>query len=104
MLTLIMRNPEATPSALAKKFGVTKSAISQQLAKLEEKYYIVRKPHKEDKRAFTIELADKGRLLEKQMEYFNVRLSQNYHEHLSIDELHSVLTSLQKLKKIVEQM
>lgn len=104
ILTLIMRNTKITPSALAKKISVTKSAVSQQLAKLEEENYIIRKRHKEDKRTFTIELAEKGRLFEKQMESFNIQLSQKYHEHLSSDELHNMLTSLQKLKKIVEQM
>ncbi|MGQ7190408.1 MarR family transcriptional regulator, partial [Escherichia sp. HC-CC] len=51
MLTLIIRYPSSTPKELAAKMNVTKSAISQQLVKLETEGYIFRRQHAEDKRA-----------------------------------------------------
>ena len=40
--------------------NVTKSAISQQLVKLEKDGYIFRRQHAEDKRAFSVELGRKA--------------------------------------------
>jgi len=53
LLTLIIRHPSSTPSELAEKMKITKSAISQQLVKLEMEGYIYRKQHSEDKRTLT---------------------------------------------------
>ena len=56
--TLNIRHPSSTTTKLAEKMNITKSAISQQLVKLESEGYIIRKQHAEDKRTFSVELGE----------------------------------------------
>lgn len=69
--------------------NITKSAISQQLVKLEMEGYIYRKQHSEDKRAFSVELGEKGLLYKSEMERFMQQVSEQYYASLSPDELKS---------------
>lgn len=50
--------------------NITKSAISQQLVKLEAEGYIIRKQNVEDKRTFSVELGEKGLLYKKECDVF----------------------------------
>ena len=70
LLNLIIRRPFTSPTELAEKMGITKSAVSQQLAKLEKEDYITRKQHVEDKRTFSIELGKKGCFIKKKWKHF----------------------------------
>ncbi|MEC0092100.1 MarR family winged helix-turn-helix transcriptional regulator [Paenibacillus macquariensis] len=102
LLTLAIRHPFSSPSELAEKMDITKSAVSQQLAKLEKDGYIIRKQDVEDKRAFLIELGEKGMLYKKEMEAFNQQVSERYHANLSLVELTNMLSALQKLPELLE--
>jgi len=104
LLTLIMRHPSSTPTELADKMNITKSAISQQLVKLEMEGYIYRKQHSEDKRAFSVELGEKGLLYKSEMERFMQQVSEQYYASLSPDELTNLLSALQKLTKIMDKL
>jgi len=81
---------------------ISKSAVSQQLAKLEVEGYIVRKQHAEDKRTFSIELGENGLIYRNEMEAFHQQVSEKYHANLSPEELTSILSALQKVRKILE--
>ncbi|MFJ7646848.1 MarR family winged helix-turn-helix transcriptional regulator [Lysinibacillus sp. NPDC097279] len=102
LLTLIIRHPSSTPTELAEKMNITKSAISQQLVKLEAEGYIYRKQHVDDKRAFSVELAEKGLLYKTEMNRFMQQVSEKYYAILSPQELTSFLSALQKLTKVIE--
>ncbi|MFD2749683.1 MarR family winged helix-turn-helix transcriptional regulator [Virgibacillus siamensis] len=102
LLTLIIRHPFSSPTELAEKMGITKSAVSQQLAKFERDGYIVRKQHIEDKRAFSIELGEKGLLYKNEMQAFCQQISEKYHANLSSKELLHMLSALQKLQELLE--
>jgi len=102
LLTLAIRHPFSSPTELAEKMDITKSAVSQQLAKLEKDGYIIRKQHVEDKRTFSIELGEKGMLYKKEMEAFNQQVSERYHANLSPVELINMLSALQKLPELLE--
>lgn len=102
LLTLVIRHPFSSPTELAEKMNVTKSAVSQQLAKLEKEGYIIRKQHAEDKRIFSIELGEKGLLYKKEMEAFNKQVSEKYHANLSLVELTNMLSVLQKLQEVLK--
>lgn len=101
LLTLIIRFPYSSPTELAEKMEITKSAVSQQIAKLEKEDYIIRKQHSGDKRAFSIELGEKGLLYQKEMETFNQQISEKYYANLSTEEMENMLLILQKLKGIL---
>lgn len=104
LLTLIIRHPSSTPTELAEKMNITKSAISQQLVKLEMEGYIYRKQHAEDKRIFLVELGEKGLLYKKEMECFTQQLSEKYYASLSPEELTNFLSALQKLTKVIDKL
>ncbi|HLR07706.1 MAG TPA: MarR family transcriptional regulator [Bacillota bacterium] len=103
LLTLIIRHPSSSPTELAEKMNITKSAVSQQLAKLEKEGYIMRKPHAEDKRTISIELDDKGRLYKEKMDIFRQHVAEKYQAHLSPAELANMLSVLQKLQALLEK-
>ncbi|KOY82503.1 MarR family transcriptional regulator [Lysinibacillus macroides] len=104
LLTLIIRHPSSTPTELAEKMNITKSAISQQLVKLEMEGYIYRKQHSEDKRTFSVELGEKGWLYKKEMEKFMQQVSEKYYASLSPEELTNFLSALQKLTKVIDKL
>ncbi len=103
LLTLVIRHPSCSPSELAEKMAITKSAVSQQLAKLEKDGYITKKQHVEDKRAFSIELGEKGLLYQQEVEAFNQQITEKYHTYLSSDELAEMLDTLEKLNIILHK-
>lgn len=50
-------------SELGDKLKITQGAVSQQLAKLEKKGYLVRIQDQNDKRQYSVQLTEKGRML-----------------------------------------
>lgn len=103
LLTLVIRHPLSAPSELAERMGITKSAVSQLLAKLENDGYIVRKQDTEDKRSYSIELGEMGRRYKDEVEAFKRHIADKYRASLSSDELNDMLSSLQKLHHILVQ-
>ncbi|RJX37485.1 MarR family transcriptional regulator [Paenibacillus pinisoli] len=103
LLTLIIRHPSSTPTELAEKMKITKSAVSQQLVKLELEGYIYRKQHSEDKRTFSVELGEKGLLYKNEMDRFMQQISEKYYAILTPDELTNLLSALQKLTKVMDK-
>ncbi|EKU44071.1 MarR family transcriptional regulator [Lysinibacillus fusiformis ZB2] len=101
LLTLVMRHPSCTPSELADKMAITKSAVSQQLTKLEQDGYIVKRQHEEDKRAFSVELGEKGLLYKQKVDAFNQQITEKYQANLTTEELAEMLATLEKMKKIL---
>ncbi|KPN95999.1 MarR family winged helix-turn-helix transcriptional regulator [Lysinibacillus sp. ZYM-1] len=101
LLTFVIRHPSSSPSELAEKMAITKSAVSQQIAKLEKDGYIIKRQHVEDKRGFSIELGEKGWLYKQEVEAFNQQISEKYQANLTPEELANMLGTLQKLKKII---
>ncbi|TPV41256.1 MarR family winged helix-turn-helix transcriptional regulator [Bacillus dicomae] len=104
LLTLIIRYPSSTPKELAEKMNVTKSAISQQLVKLEKDGYIFRRQLAEDKRAFSVELGEKGLLYKQEMDAYMEQVSEKYYASLSPEELTNLLSALQKLTKVIGEL
>ncbi|MGN7358385.1 MarR family winged helix-turn-helix transcriptional regulator [Paenibacillus sp. SAF-054] len=102
LLTLIIRHPFSTPTDLAEKMDISKSAVSQQLAKLEKEGYVIRKQHAEDKRTFSVGLGEKGLLYQKEMEAFNQLISEKYYANVSSAEMKNMLSALQKLRELLE--
>ena len=65
VLTLIISDPGITPRRLADRLGVTKSAISQHLAILEQGDYIERRRSEHDKRVQILLLRENGERYQK---------------------------------------
>lgn len=104
LLTLIIRNPSSSPTELADKMEISKSAISQQLSKLEKDGYIVKTQHTDDKRAYSIELGEKGLLYKKECDVYYQQMLEKYYLKMSSSELATMLASLNQLQVIIEQV
>ncbi|MED5017980.1 MarR family transcriptional regulator [Paenibacillus chibensis] len=102
LLTHIIRRPLSSPSELAEAMDITKSAVSQQLTKLEAEGYITKRQHEDDKRAFSIELGEKGLLYQQEMEKFNQEIADKYQANVSGSELENMLSALQKLQELLK--
>lgn len=61
MLLYIMGHQGVTVNEIAAKFSITKSAVSQVLAKLEERKLILRKNNPKDRRESFISLGEEGK-------------------------------------------
>ncbi|MFD2210289.1 MarR family winged helix-turn-helix transcriptional regulator [Virgibacillus halophilus] len=103
LLTLIIRHPFSSPTELAEKMEITKSAVSQQLSKLEREGYISKVQDAHDKRAFSIGLGKKGLIYKKELETFNQQILDEYTSKLSFEELSNMLSSFQKLHELLDE-
>ncbi|WP_131849704.1 MarR family transcriptional regulator [Baia soyae] len=103
LLTLIIREPSSSPSQLAKKMGITKSAVSQQLSRLEREGFTIKKQHTDDKRLFSIELGENGLMYKKELDSFYQQMFDKYYSKLSYEELSNILASVQKLQGVMRQ-
>lgn len=103
LLTLIIRYPSSSPTDLADKMDISKSAVSQQLAKLEKDRLIIRKRLAEDKRTFEVELAEEGMCYKQGMEAFNQQVAEKYQANLSPTELARMLAELTKLREVLNE-
>ncbi|AYU55549.1 MarR family transcriptional regulator [Staphylococcus debuckii] len=101
ILTLIIQNPEYKPSEIAKIMNISKSAISQQLVKLESKGFIKRYRHEEDKRSYGIKLSEKGQLYKNEIERYYDSVYQRYKEQFSYEELVEIYQAVSKLKQVL---
>lgn len=90
----------ATMSALARRTGVTRQAVSQQIAQLEQEGYVARQPDPRDSRAVLVTRTPQGeRLLRDALEVV-ADIEVGYRRHLgaaSADELKRLLAELLRL-------
>lgn len=103
LLTLIIRHPFSSPTELADRMDITKSAISQQLTKLEREGYITKKQHTDDKRVLSISLGEKGLIYKKELDSFYQQMLDKYLSKLSSEELSNILFAFQKLQGILDK-
>ncbi len=91
-----------TATELVREFGVSKSAISQVIAKLEDARFIEREKNPDNLRETLIYLGPKGRMFARRIKDFNKKMREEYYTHLSIQEIESVIHSLQKLNTVIK--
>lgn len=101
LLTLIIRHPDITPKELAVQMDVSKSTVSQQITKLIHGNYLIRAKGKEDKRSLTLRLAVKGIIYKQTLAAYYQQLSTIYTSNLTSQELADIVSSLQKLRQLL---
>lgn len=101
LLTLIIRNPLLSPGELAEKMEISRSAVSQQLLKLERKNYITKIQDTHDKRVYSIGLGEQGHLYKRELDAFYQKFYDQYYSRLTAEELSEMLLTFQKLKKLM---
>lgn len=101
ILNLIINHPDFLPSDIAKTMNISKSAISQQLYKLEESGYIEKYKLESDKRLVRISLKEKGIEYKQQSEKYYEELLNKYKSQLSLKEVTDIRDSLEKLLQVI---
>ena len=72
VLTFVLHNPEAAPTDLASKLGLTTAGITGRLNSLDRKGLIERRPNPNDGRGITIHLLRRGREVAQDVTEFKV--------------------------------
>lgn len=96
MFYIIRREPVIAKN-IAAHLNVSKSAVSQVLAKLEDGKLIQRRKNPENKTESLIELGKKGRQYAELLIHMDEQLVQKYYSKVSLAELETVHTILSQL-------
>ncbi len=106
ILFLIHNNPNITLTIVAKKLGVTKSAISQALDKLEKKGCIVKEKKKDNKKTKILILTDKAEKAvlkyEEYKDFIFKELIEHYH-NLSEEKLEFLYKVLEEVSNLFDK-
>jgi len=97
VLELIAADPSATPRLLAESLHVSKGAISQHLAALENGGYITRERSPQDGRVQLLRLGERGEAYRASMNRYEQYTIDRYVEKLSEDDMAEIIAALQKL-------
>ncbi|KIL48752.1 hypothetical protein KP77_19630 [Jeotgalibacillus alimentarius] len=102
-LMYCVTNAPLTAKELVEEFQVSKSAISQVVAKLEKERFIEREKNPENLRETLIYLGPKGRMFARRLEEFNSKIQNEYYVHLTSDEIKQMISSIEKLNKVIKE-
>ena len=92
----------ATLSALARRVGVTRQAIGQQVAQLEQEGYVERRPSKSDGRAVIVIQTAKGRALLRAALDTVADLEQGYANQLGPERLAELKAAITELLTVID--
>lgn len=97
MMFYIIRNEPVTSNSIASYLGISKSAVSQVIPKLEEKKMIDRQVNPSNRREILIYLGPRGKEYLQLLNQIDQRMVTNYYSKVSLDELRQVLETLTKI-------
>ncbi|MFM1652913.1 MarR family winged helix-turn-helix transcriptional regulator [Brevibacillus sp. B_LB10_24] len=97
MMLFIMRNQRITANEIALKFSISKSAVSQVLAKLEERDFIVRESNPNNRREALITLGEEGKKFADLIDKADEDFVQKYCSRIGIEDLKQVVDTMKKI-------
>ncbi|MBN3525269.1 MarR family winged helix-turn-helix transcriptional regulator [Paenibacillus apiarius] len=97
----IIRSQPITAHMIAAYMNVTKSAVSQTMAKLESRDMIVRDPNPRNRREALIRLGKRGEEYRAVLEDIDEMLVRKYYSKVELRELQQVLDTLTKLNGLL---
>ncbi|WP_141501085.1 MarR family winged helix-turn-helix transcriptional regulator [Paenibacillus luteus] len=90
-------NPRITANEIAKKFAISKSAVSQVLSKLEAQNFIKREANPNKHREFFIRLAEKGLDYQALSEEADKEFMEKHFADIDLEQLENVLRTMKKV-------
>lgn len=93
----IIRNEPVIAKDIANHFGISKSAVSQVISKLEEMKMIYRQENSINRRETFIYLGDRGQEFHQLLKKIDDILVEKYYSKVSLTELKNVLDTLNKI-------
>ncbi|WP_153720977.1 MarR family winged helix-turn-helix transcriptional regulator [Sporosarcina cascadiensis] len=97
ILFFLKDNPHITANEIAKKFMISKSAVSQVLSKLETLNFIKREPNPNNHRELFIELAEEGVTYQTLSEEADEEFMTKHFADIDLEQLRNVLQTMKKV-------
>lgn len=97
ILFFVKDNPHITANEIAKKFSISKSAVSQVLSKLEALKFIKREPNPANHREFFIALAKEGLAYQAFSEEADKEFMTKHFADIDLAQLQNVLQTMKKV-------
>lgn len=90
-------------SELSKMMGITPSAVSQMLGKLEKDGYIKRSINLSNRKEIIVELDDRGHHYINKSSQVEMSIIERYYSKLDMEDIGALLRITRKLKSIIEE-
>jgi MarR family transcriptional regulator, organic hydroperoxide resistance regulator len=97
ILYMIRENGTCKVTALAEQMGVKPSAISVMIDKMVSHDYVIRLADANDRRVVLLQITEAGLYVVKELEQQSNEMIGNYFEKLSVDEIESMIITLEKM-------
>lgn len=103
LLGLVDESGRLTASEIADELGVTPSAVSQLLGKLENAGYIKRSINPSNRREIVIELDENGHRYMERNRQIELSIIERYYSKLGMEDIKDLRRIMLKLKKIITE-
>ncbi|WP_366248221.1 helix-turn-helix domain-containing protein [Terribacillus aidingensis] len=97
------RDKQTTANDIAADFGISKSAVSQVLSKLEKRDMITKQANPTNKREFFLALGNKGREYMDSLKQLDELLIDKYYSKIDIDELHQMTETMVRINNVIRE-
>ncbi|MDQ0299975.1 DNA-binding MarR family transcriptional regulator [Salibacterium salarium] len=103
IMILFMRHNSITLGEVSERIGISKSAISQAMNKLEKEDLLIRSINEQNRREVTITFGEKGKELKRQFEAFETSIIEDYISQLKLEDMQHVQNVLVQLEKTIRE-
>jgi DNA-binding MarR family transcriptional regulator len=99
-LMLVAQNPGLTQTAIAKAISKDKAAVARIVDELEREGLIIRTVVPEERRAYSLDLSERGQRALREYEEITKQCESDFSEGLSGEEKRTLLALLKKLRRL----
>ena len=92
-----------TVTALVEEFGVSKSAVSQMITKLEKDGFVKRETNPENKRERLIFPAAKAKKYQQGLDQLDKQMTEKYYVHLDTQDIQDMYTLISRLNGVIRE-
>jgi len=103
MLSYIQKNDQTTANDIAADFGISKSAVSQVLSKLEKREMITKQANPTNKREYFLALGTKGREYMESLKQLDKILIDKYYSKIDLEELHQMTETMMRINDVIRK-
>ncbi|MGY4691246.1 MarR family winged helix-turn-helix transcriptional regulator [Salibacterium sp. K-3] len=103
MMILFIRHEGMTLGEMAERLGISKSAVTQSVNKLENEDLLIRFINENNRREVTMSLGETGKQLKKEFDMFETSIVQDYLTQLELEELKQMLSTFRKFEAIIKE-
>ncbi|SFP87123.1 MarR family winged helix-turn-helix transcriptional regulator [Salibacterium halotolerans] len=103
IMIIFIRQEGMSLKDMAQRLGISKSAVTQSVNKLENEGLLIRSINEQNRREVTMSLGKTGRQLKKEFETFEASIIEDYITQLHLDDLKQVLETFRKFERIIKE-